>query len=198
MLCAVVWVISGCLGLVQGTQTPTKFYVLHSLQSSAIKVPAMAELAQTSIGIGPVRLPQYLDRPQIVTRASQNQLRLAEFAQWAEPIRVNFSRVLAENLGILLAPQNISLFPWLKTTRVDYQIVLEITRFDGGQGDSALLRASWSIFAGDGTKMLVNKYSSYREPIETADTEALVAAQSRTVAQLSREIARALQALAGE
>ena len=195
LLAASVPAIIGCLDLGSGTQTPTKFYVLHSMQSSTEEIRPIAKLPDTSIGVGPVRLPQYLDRPQIVRRSSQNQLALAEFAQWAEPIRVNFSRVLAENLGILLDTKQVFLFPWLKTTNIDYQIILEITRFDGGQGNNAQLRASWSIFEKDSKEMLVNNYSSYSEPIETNNTEALIAAQGRTVKHLSREIARALWVL---
>jgi uncharacterized lipoprotein YmbA len=182
----------------EGTQTPTKFYVLHSLQSSGDEIPAMSELPDISIGVGPIRIPQYLERPQIVSRTSQNRLQLAQFDQWAEPIRINFSRVLAENLSILLATKRVSIFPWLKSTKIDFQIILEITRFDGVRGENALLRARWSIFGKDGKEMLLNNYSDYREPIATGDTEDLVAAQGRTVKHLSREIARALQALAGE
>ena len=190
-------IIIGCLGFGEGTQTPTKFYVLHSLQSTPDEIPAIAKLPDISIGVGPVRIPQYLERPQIVRRSSQNQLGLAEFAQWAEPVRVNFSRVLAENLAVLLATKHVSIFPWLKSTDIDYQIILGITRFDGNPQNKALLRARWSIFGENGKEMLVSNYSSYSEPIRANDTEALIAAQSRTVEQLSREIARALQALAG-
>jgi uncharacterized lipoprotein YmbA len=189
--------IMGCLGFGEGTQTSTKFYVLDSLQSSEDNIPAIAKLPDISIGVGPVRVPQYLERPQIVRRSSQNQLGLAEFAQWAEPIRVNFSRVLAENLSVLLDTEHVFRFPWLKSRSIDYQIVLEVTRFDGNPENKALLRARWSIFGNDGKKMLVSNYSSYSEPIKANNTEALVAAQSRTVEQLSHEIALALKALAG-
>ena len=70
--------IIGCLGFGEGTQTPTKFYVLHSLQSSEETSQAIAKLPDVAIGVGPVRIPQYLERPQIVRRASQNQLGMAE------------------------------------------------------------------------------------------------------------------------
>ena len=196
MLGAGVLIIIGCLGLGKGTQTPTKLYVLNSLQSSEDEIPAIAKLPDVSIGVGPVRIPQYLDRPQIVRRSSQNQLGLVEFAQWAEPLRVNISRVLAENLSILLATKHVSIFPWLRTTKIDYQVIMEITRFDGNPRENALLRAKWSIFGEDGEAMLVSDYSSYSDPIKTNDPEALVAAQSRAVEHLSREIARALHAVA--
>jgi uncharacterized lipoprotein YmbA len=188
--------IIGCLGFGEGTQTPTTFYVLNSLQSSEETTPAIAKLPDLAIGVGPVRIPQYLERPQIVRRASQNQLGMAEFAQWAEPIRVNISRVMAENLSVLLATKQVSLFPWLKSINIDYQIVLEITRFDGNPENEALLRAKWSVFGKEGKEMLTSDFSNYSEPIKANDTEALIAAQSRTVEQLSREIAGALKALA--
>ena len=187
--------IIGCLGFGEGTQTPTKFYVLHSLQSSEETTQAIAELPDVAIGVGPVRIPQYLERPQIVRRASQNQLGMAEFSQWAEPIRGNISRVMAENLSILLATKQVSLFPWLKSTNIDYQIILEITRFDGNPENEALLRAKWTVFGKDGKEEQTSDYSNYSEPIKANDTEAMIAAQSRTVEQLSREIARALKAL---
>jgi uncharacterized lipoprotein YmbA len=95
-----------------------------------------------------------------------------------------------------LATEHVFRFPWLKSRSIDYQIVLEVTRFDGNPQNKALLRARWSIFGKDGKKMQVSNYSSNSEPIKANDTEALIAAQSRTVEQLSREIARALQALA--
>ncbi len=195
MLGIAVPVITGCIGLGQGTQTPTRFYVLHSLQSSGDDIPAIAELPHISIGVGPIRLPQYLDRSQIVSRSSQNRLELAQFEQWAEPIRINFSRVLAENLSILLATKHVSIFPWLKSNSIDYQIILEVTRFDGVRGENALLRARWSIFGKDGKQMILNNYSNYREPIKSDGTEALVASQSLAVEHLSREIAQALLAL---
>lgn len=188
-------VLSGCLGFGKGTQTPTRYYVLHSIQSSQDTIPAIAKLTDVSVGVGPVRIPQYLERPQIVMRAGQNQIELAEFAQWAEPIRVNFARVMAENLSVLLATERVSIFPWLKSPKLDYQVVLGITRFDGNPRKEALLRASWSIFGKDGKELLVNNYSSYSIPVEAQNTASLVAAQSRTVEQLSREIARALKAL---
>ena len=157
---ASLMLIIGCLGFGEGTQTPTKFYVLHSLQSSEETTRAIAKLPDVAIGVGPVRIPQYLERPQIVRRSGQNQLGMAEFAQWAEPIRVNLSRVLAENLSVLLTTKHVSLFPWLKSANIDYQIILEITRFDGNPENKALLRSKWSIFGEDGKKMLVSNYSS--------------------------------------
>jgi uncharacterized lipoprotein YmbA len=197
MLGASVLVLVGCMGLGigKGTTTPTKFYVLNSLYSSEQKIPPVTEIPDISIGVGPVRIPQHLDRPQIVTRTDQNELMMEEFAQWGEPLRVNIARVLAENLSILLATDQVAIFPWLKSSLVDYQVTVEVTRFDGSPGENALLRARWAIFGKNGKKMLLLDYSNFSEPTGSDDIQTMVAAISRTVENLSREIAKAIKSL---
>jgi uncharacterized lipoprotein YmbA len=192
VLGAVVLISLGCVDLGKGTTTPTKFYVLNSLYSSEQNVPALTQLPDIAIGVGPVRIPQHLDRPQIVTRSDQNELMMAEFSQWGEPLRVNIARVLAENLSLLLATDQVAIFPWLKSARIDYQVTLEVTRFDGSPGEDALLRARWAIFGEDGKKKLTLDYSNFSEPTGAGDIQTLVAAKSRTVENLSREIAKAV------
>ena len=86
------------LGLEACTSTPSRFYVLSSLSASET-IAATAATQGPVIGVGPITLPKYLDRPQIVTRAGSNQLALAEFDRWAEPLQDNVARVLAENLA---------------------------------------------------------------------------------------------------
>ena len=79
---------------------PTRFYLLPTL-TDVSSPAAMGERALT-IGVGPVTLPPYLDRPQIVTRASRAQLHLAELDQWAASLQDTVARVLAENLSLLM------------------------------------------------------------------------------------------------
>jgi uncharacterized lipoprotein YmbA len=131
-----------------------------------------------------------------VTRVSQNELRLSEFDQWGEPLKNNFSHVLAENLSILLCTDNIDFFPWRRRNiPIDYQVAMEVTRLDGKLGENALLRARWTLLGGDGKKVLLKRQSSFSELTGTQDHEALVSAQSRALADLSREIAEAIKTL---
>jgi uncharacterized lipoprotein YmbA len=131
-----------------------------------------------------------------VTRASRNELRLAEFAQWGEPLGSNVSRVLMENLSILLATDQVILFPKRVPISIDYQVAVEMTRFDVEAGGNARLDARWAIFGEDGKTMLLKGKSSYVEPVGSADYGAMVAAESRTLEALSREIAAAIRDLA--
>jgi uncharacterized lipoprotein YmbA len=187
-LAASILVVHGC-----STGPPARLYVLTSL-SRAESVPPAAGGREISIGVGPVDLPQYVNRPQIITGQQSSELQSAASAQWAEPLQDGFTRVLAENLSRLLATDRVALFPW-KTFVPEYQVVIEVTHFLGQTGGEVSLIALWSILTKDGREVLVSKKSSFREATGSPEYEALAAAMSRTVAALSRDIATALLAL---
>jgi hypothetical protein len=184
--------LGGCIG---GKSNPSNFYVLSSLPSSDAQKPTTAAEGDVAVGIGPVVLPQYLDRPEIVTRAGPNQLNLAEFDRWAESVRDNFSRTLTENLSILLSTHHTAVFPWDGSTPIDYQVAVDVTRFEGDADGHAVLIATWSIFRKGGRELLVRRRSSFSEPAGAGNYEALVSAMSRTLGNLSREIAAAVKTL---
>jgi uncharacterized lipoprotein YmbA len=134
----------------------------------------------------------YLDRSDIVTRGSQNQVEIAEFAQWAGPLPENFSRVMAENLSVLLATDKIAVFPFTRGSVIDYNVSIYVTRFDGSPGDKAHLRARWAILDSKRKESFYEKHTIVSHPTENDSTEALVSAKSITVGDLSREIAKAI------
>ncbi len=172
---------------------PARFYILDSLSSPEEVKQSAAREQDIAIGIGPVVLPQYLDRPQIVTRAGPNMLQLAEFDRWAEPLKHNVSRVLAENLSFLLSGDRVVVFPWKRSTALDYRVSVEITRFDGQRSGEVLLKAHWTISGADGKEVLVRRESSFVESAGNQQYAALVAAESRMLAALSHEIAAAIK-----
>ena len=129
----------------------------------------------------------------LVTRTSDNQAVKAEFDRWVGPFKDNFVNVLADNIGFLLGTERIYLYPWRTTVPIDYQVVVDVIRCDGRLGDAAWLEARWSIFQGPEKKLIKTYRSNIREPVSGADYAALVAAQSRALAQLSQEIAEAIQ-----
>jgi len=190
VLCALLLTLSGC------ASTPnSNFYLLESLSGS--RVPeGMIPLDQSiSIGLGPVTLPDYLDRPQIVTRTNRNGVRLAEFDRWAEPLSGNVARTLAEDLIALLHNDSVVPYPWPGSIGVTYQVLVDVVRFDGVLGEKAWLDAQWSVRDKRGKNVLMLKRSTFVEPTSGPSYGALVAAQSRALENLSREIATALQGL---
>lgn len=189
-----VLLLGGC-----GSTRPSKFYVLHSLSMGGAEKPlgpAGVTGVEYTIGVGPVKIPEYLDRQEIVTRAGANRLDLAEFDRWAEPLESNVARVLAENLSFILGTDRVRLFPWVGSTKVDYQVVVDLNRFDGTSEGKAILAAHWSILEGEKRKVLVTRKSHFAESADRADFESMVSAQSRLLGHLSREIASEITALA--
>jgi len=105
-----------------------------------------------------------------------------------------FTRVLAENLSLLLATDRVVIFPW-KSFVPEYQVVIEVTHFLGQTGGEVSLVALWSILSKNSKDALVSKKSSFHESTGSSEYAALAAAMSRTVAALSWDIAAAVIAL---
>lgn len=189
MLLAALVAGGGC------ARTPhARFYNLNPLADLGTERQVRGVDKAVALGLGPIRLPDYLDRPQIVNRLSPHQVRFAELHRWAEPLAGNFAGILAENLSILLATDRIALYPWKSGTLIDCQVEIDVFRFDGGLGNSVALHARWTLRGEDREKVLFAKTSNINEPVDGQDYEALVAAQSRALAGLSREIALAIEA----
>ncbi|AAU90523.1 putative lipoprotein [Methylococcus capsulatus str. Bath] len=179
--------LTGC-----GTSPDTRFYVL-----SAVQEPARALAGQEreiALGVGPVELPEYLDRPQIVTRRDPNELQLAEFDKWAESLKDGVTQVLAENLATRLPSRKVVTYPWKRSAQVDYQLVVKVTRFEGSGGE-AVLSVRWSVSSGDGKTELLVRESRYAEPAAGTDYRATVAAMNRALARFSRDVAEAVRSL---
>lgn len=188
--------LNGCFG--GGSQTPaTRFYVLNSLYSAETINPPkpVTVLEDTSLGVGPIKLSQVLDRPQIIIRTSKNEIQVADLDRWAAPLTEIITNVMVDNLSTLLSTGSILKFPWRMTIPIDYQIVLEITRFDGMPGGNVDMRARWGILGENGQKVYAKKKTILTEPIGGDTIPEMVSAQSRLIAKLSLEIAEEIKKL---
>jgi len=182
--------LNGCLGR---SQSP-RFYTLSPVTENKAMAQSDTPASDVSIGIGPIKLADYLDQSRIVTRTGDNRLLKAEFDLWAGSLGDNLTNVLSENIGILLPTERIYIYPWRLSEPMDYQIILDVVRFDGDLGEDAWLVARWSIVGGKDKELLAVNRSSIREPVSGPDYNALVSAQSRALAKLSHEIVKAIQA----
>jgi hypothetical protein len=171
----------------------SRFYALSPIQEDQVISKRKSPAQNAVIGIGPVKVADYLDQSLLVSRTSDNQAVKAQFDRWVGSFKDDFTNILADNIGFLLATERIYLYPWRTSVPIDYQVVLDIVRCDGRLGDAAWLEVRWSVFEGPEKKLLKINRSSIREPVSGADYAALVAAQSRALAKLSQEIAEAIQ-----
>jgi uncharacterized protein len=172
---------------------PSRFYLLSAVPNTETASLEMSGQQGPTIGVGPVTLPRYVDRPQIVTRTSPYELKVAEFDRWAEALDTNFTRVLAENLSILLPTARVVMSPWPRAIPIDYQVTVDVTHFLSQVGGDSLLIADWTLFKGEGQDALTSGRSRFSASPGGQDYAAIVAAMSQTVASLSREIATAVR-----
>ena len=195
LLIACFVLLGGCLG--KGTQKPTEFYLLQPVSSSAVS-PGAAVGEGLILGIGPVRVRDYLNRPQIVTRTRTNEIVIHDFHYWGEPLSTNFTAILAQNLSALLSTDRIFIFPYKSKEKMplQYQVAVDVIRFDGEPGVEAALLAQYYIleFKGNEKRQTLAKQPRFRKTLSDESFETLVAVMSELVADLSRQIAGEIKA----
>jgi len=175
-----------------GCSSPkSSFYTLSS-DAAPGRAPATA---QYSVEIGAVTVPDVVDRPQLVTRSGANQVTINEFARWAEPLKSEIPRVIADNLTQLLDGVRVSVYPQ-HANPDDYQVLIEVQRFDSALGEAATVEVLWTVKAPKGGASKTGR-SVAREAAAGASYDALVAAHSRALASISRDIAAAVRAVRG-
>ena len=153
---------------------------------------------QISLGVGPVRLPAYLNRREIVMRVAPSRFDLSENDRWAEPLDENLTHVLAQNLSILLGSDQIIPYPWPLDQKPRYRVQIQVLRFECNSAGEAQLSARWAVIDDTGKETPNLKESRLTRPAKEKSIDASVAALSETVADLSREIAKTVVAIDGQ
>jgi hypothetical protein len=179
------------------TSSPaSRFYTLSSLQKGGSERRESTSDQGLVIIVGPIKFPAYLDRTEIVTRSGSNKIIVSDFDVWAGSLAEDFSRALAENLSVLLSTESVFVYPRIHPDIAKYRIGVDVIRFDGSLGGDVSLIARWGIFEVKERKMVFARKSTIIEPSGANGYEAMVAADSRALEKLSREIAASILALA--
>jgi uncharacterized lipoprotein YmbA len=187
LVVGLAWSAAGCTFL-QPQPDPSRYFVLTPLEQRGEPAPR-----KLMLGLGPVRFPEYLARPQLVRRTGRNQLHISQIEMWAEPLERNFKRVLSQDLGALLGTQEILLHPWFTSISIDYEIPMEVLRFEPDEEGTVRLEARWGIREPKEDRLLYSAESRVAEAATDASTEATVTAMSAAVGKLSEEIAREIR-----
>ena len=187
----VVILIMSTLGIAGCATTPPPTYF-------QLEEPANVQLSGIergiAVGVGPLTLPTYLDRPHIVTRATEHRLQLSEFNRWAEPLKESMLRVIAVNLSNELETTRVFALPRRQpVVPIEYKVEINVARFDGELGGEVILVARW-ILLGMEDQLISTKVSIIREQSAGSDYDALITAQNITLSTLSKEIAEAILA----
>lgn len=146
------------------------------------------------IGVGPVTLAEYIDRPNLVVQEQTNQVGIASDHRWAGALDASIARVTSTNLGRRMGTGNIRTYPWPRDEGLRYQVTIDVREFHGGADGHAVIEAGWRAYALPERRMIASRNFTAREPLEKDGYQPLVAAQSRLLSQLADDIASSLRA----
>lgn len=176
-------------GLAACTSPTASFYTLGAVAGRN----DVSVVRTVTVVLGPVTVPDLVDRPQFVDRVNENEVRLDEFARWAESPKSQIPRVIAADLAVLLPGARVSVYPPDVNPAAVYRVRVDIERFEGTPGDSATVDALWSATRPNGGTPASGR-TMVREPTAGPGNDALAAAYSRALGAVSHDIAAAIEA----
>lgn len=147
-----------------------------------------------AVAVGPVRVPEIVDRPQLVVRRGPTQVELLEQHRWAQPLRAEIAQAVASHLRSALPQTRVALDRDAAAQNADYRVALDISRFDATPGEAVTVQALWSIRPGT-DKPPVSGQSTAREAVRGTGNDDIADAFARAVAGISRDIAASLAAM---
>jgi uncharacterized lipoprotein YmbA len=185
------FIMMGALAVIMGCAStpPSSFYVLNSMERQESHQECPDAMRYVTIGIGSIEIPDYLDRSQMVTRSSRNELKVDEFNRWAGSLKENISLVLAENLSLLLSTDRVFAHPRVPDDAVNYWVHVEIIHLDAVPGNMVTMKAHWTILGDHGKKECITRTSECTEKIRGDSYDMMAETMGRTFEKLSREIA---------
>lgn len=176
--------VTGC-----GTTQPSRYYMLSGISQDTTGKTSNQNEAKVHIGVGPIKVPKYLDRYPIVKRSDGAEVIIDDLHRWAEPLADNFSRVMANNLSLLVGASDVSTHPWSNSNEIDYQIVVDVLRLDADINNNIVLSAHWTINGKESKHTLYKQKTLITETADSGDYATLVSTQSKATEKLCQEIA---------
>ena len=174
-------IIAGC-----GSSPTVHYYALDTIDNRV----AQDDEGSPIIAVGAFRMPEYLNRSQMVTRGPGAEIIVDEFNRWAEPLDNAIHRVLASNLDVLLESVVVVAYPSSSLVNIDYRLIGRFDRFNSGQDGLVVLGVQWAIVDSTGAVRLPPRRARFESQATRPDDPGSIAqAMSDVLAQFSRDIA---------
>ncbi len=181
----VMTLLTGC-----ASSPPVRYYQLQVTETVAADATAQPVI----LGLGPLNIPGYLDRPQIVTRGTGARLRVNDYERWAEPLQAGIERVVAVNIDNQLAGVAVAVFPYGSLIKPDLRLVGRLIQFDANAAGDAILDVQWALTTVGKTSATRPRRTRYTATAaSSSDADAVAAALANTLGQFSRDVANELE-----
>jgi uncharacterized protein len=182
-LACLVAALAGC------ASASSRFYTLDATATGAA-----ASASSYAVLVGPVTVPAAVDRPEFVVQVAPNRVELAQFNRWAGPLGDGIARALAGDLSAVLGTPDVAVAP-LANFIPTHRVTVDVQRFESIPGQAVLVDAVWTVHRAGSTDVRSGR-STAREAVQEKGFDALAAAHSRALAQMSADIAAAIRATA--
>ncbi|MFN2378049.1 MAG: membrane integrity-associated transporter subunit PqiC [Candidatus Binatia bacterium] len=205
-LVAALMVVTGATGcsILKAAPDHSRYFVLASTATPAVTVgegsgdaAAPADRApgrrrpDVHFGLGPIKLPGYLDTQSIVKTDTNGRIEYVRDAYWGEPLADGFARALLYRTGARIGTSHAVAFPWYATMRVDWKVPVDVLRFEATDDGRAVLVARWSIERTSDGRVVAGGQSVLEETGGT-DAVLIVDALNRCIDRLADDIATTL------
>jgi len=175
--------LSGC-----GSSPPVQLYQLRADPPGVGALPAAS--ASPTWALGPIMLPEYLDRDAIVRASGLAGLVSNPAERWAESLRDAVPRLLQQDLARLRGSDSVWRLPLPPGVSAERQLRVEIQRLDADSaGRSVVLHARWTLIDPSGASKPAVAERRIEVAVTAADTDALVSAHRSALWQLAQAIA---------
>jgi uncharacterized lipoprotein YmbA len=197
---AVIFCLStvGC-SMLAPVPDSSRFFSLTAMSTTSgdrgVPGASVAAAPAVTYGLGPIKLPPYLDRNELATRVSPTEVTYSTTDRWAEPLSATFATVLLQDLSTLLDTNRILAYPWAGSDRVDYQIEISVLQFDNDVSGNTRLVARWRVRDVRNATYMVAKETTVNQSRPARDTSARVRALSDALDVLGQDIAAELRQL---
>lgn len=178
--------VVGCVG----SSAPAKFYLLEPISKDAVELAVTVDTPV--LALVPVRIPQYLERVQLVTSSGKNTYEFDELNRWAESLDDNMSRVILQNLSLLMSA-DVVMSTSQQARKAKTQLAITILDFFIDPSGQAKLNATWQIKRAD--KTTLSGQSTQLVAVEGMHAQMKVDALNQCLNKFSLEMADLLKTL---
>ncbi len=195
-LCALIGsvLIAGC-SVLAPRPDHSRFFTLTSVAPADTQPSRLGAPRQVTYGLGPVRMPPYLDRHEVATRLSPTEVAYSTTDRWAAPLDATMKSVLLQNLSTWLDADRVVPYPSADAVAIDYQIEVDVLRFDNDAAGTAQLTARWTVRNLRTAASVLARETTRSRPAAPRNASAAAAALSALLGELGEEIAMAVRQL---
>jgi uncharacterized lipoprotein YmbA len=197
------WILGAVLVLLMlsacSSSPPVRYFTLSPIDEEFKQDPDDAIM----LGLGPFRMPDYLNRSQIVTRGANSEMQVNEFSRWSEPLATSLLRIVSADVDNLLEGVVVVVFPYEPFVRnqVRFRLVGDINRFEANHLGNVVLEVQWGVANADGEMAVPVRRNRYQVQATIAgeptgdDPGAVAVAMNEALAKFSRDIASKLSGI---